>query len=65
MNIYTYPPMLVVIDAGKRTYTRYVGKKKHFAAVAVDRLLTADEIESLRCNPSELVDVPPPHGSAA
>lgn len=49
---------LVVIDAKYKTYTRYVGKKYHVRAKSEGALLSADQVEQFRVNPSSMIDEP-------
>lgn len=56
MMICKLPTQLVVIDAKNKTYSWYLGKKRHFTCNALDRLLDSEEVEILRTAPALLVD---------
>jgi hypothetical protein len=50
--------ILVVIDAEKMTYTRYVNSKADIQARAGE-LLTREEVETFRLNPKRMIDDTP------
>jgi len=50
-------PTLVIIEASKKLYSRFIGKSRTHKG-ETDNLLSATEVEAFRTNPDSIVEEP-------